>query len=219
MGRSAGQVPNPMQDDRTQLILASSSPRRLELLSQIQIVPEQIIPADIDETPKKNELPAKYAVRMAFEKVAYVSKEMGCGSSSAFVLAGDTVAAVGRRILPKAETDQQAWDCLAAISGRRHRVYGGIALQCPDGSVRTRVVQSYVCFRRLSKVDIDYYIGTKDWQGKAGGYAIQGIASRFIRAIGGSYSNIVGLSLYDVSVMLASAGFNLEIIQQSSDIV
>ena len=212
-------MPNPIQDDQTQLILASSSARRLDLLSQIQVVPEQIIPADIVETPKKNELPAKYALRMAVEKVAHVSKGMGCGSSSTFVLAGDTVAAVGRRILPKAETEQQAWDCLAAISGRRHRVYGGIALQCPDGSVRSRVVQSYVCFRRLSAADIDYYIGTKDWRGKAGGYAIQGPAARFIRAIGGSYSNIVGLSLYDVSVMLASAGFNLEIMQQSLDIV
>ena len=219
MGRSAGQLPNSIQNDQTQLILASASARRLDLLSQIQIEPGQIVPANIDETPKKNELPAKYALRMAFEKVAYVSEEMTCGSISTFVLAGDTVAAVGRRILPKAETEQQAWDCLAAISGRRHRVYGGIALRCPDGSVRSRVVQSYVCFRRLSAVDIDYYIGTRDWQGKAGGYAIQGPAARFIRAIGGSYSNIVGFSLYDVSVMLASAGFNLKIMQQSSDIV
>ena len=210
-------MPNPIQDDQTQLILASSSARRLHLLNQIHIVPEQIVPADIDEPPQQNELPAKYALRMAFEKMAHVSQKMGFGPSSTFVLAGDTVVAVGRRILPKAETEQQACDCLAAISGRRHRVYGGITLQCPDGSVRSRVVESYVCFRRLSAMDIDYYIGTRDWQGKAGGYAIQGPAARFIRAIGGSYSNIVGLSLYDVSVMLASAGLNLEIMQQSSD--
>ena len=210
-------MPNPIQDDQTQLILASSSKRRLDLLGQIHIVPEQIIPADIDETPKKNELPAKYALRMAVEKVAHVSKKLDCGSNVTFVLAGDTVVAVGRRILPKAETEQQARDCLAALSARRHRVFGGIALQCPDGSIRSRVVQSYVCFRRLSALDLDYYIGTRDWQGKAGGYAIQGSAARFIRAIGGSYSNIVGLSLYDVSAMLGSAGFNLKMQLQSSN--
>ncbi len=211
-------MPNPSQDDQTQLILASASERRLNLLDQINVVPEQIVPANIDETAKQNELPAKYALRMAFEKATHVSKKLGSGSNSTFVLAADTVAAVGRRILPKAETEQQARDCLAAFSGRRHRVFGGIALHCPDGSVRTRVVQSYVCFRRLSAGDIDYYISTRDWQGKAGGYAIQGPAACFIRAIGGSYSNIVGLSLYDVSVMFGSAGFNLQIRQKSLDI-
>ncbi len=196
---------------KKQLVLASASARRLDLLRQIHIMPDQIAPAEIDEAPEKNEHPSNYALRMACEKVAIVSEKLRDGSSSIFVLAGDTVAATGRRILPKAETEQQAHDCLAALSGRRHRVFGGIAVQSPDGRVYSRVVQSYACFRRLSALDIDYYIGTGDWRGKAGGYAIQGSAARFIRAIGGSYSNIVGLSLYDVSAMLDSAGFNLKI--------
>ncbi len=210
-------MPSPTEDHQTQLVLASASKRRCDLLGQIHIVPNHIIPAEIDETPKKNELPANYALRMAREKVALVSGKLDGKSNFTFVLAGDTVVAAGRRILPKAETEQQARVCLAALSGRRHRVFGGIALQCPDGIVRSRVVQSYVCFSRLSTLDIDYYIGTKDWQGKAGGYAIQGPAACFIRAIGGSYSNIVGLSLYDVSVMLGLAGFKLKTRQQSSD--
>ena len=208
---------SPPQNHQTQLILASASERRLNLLKQIDIVPDQIVPADIDETPKKNELPANYALRMACENAALVSGRIDGRLNSTFVLAGDPVVAAGRRILPKAETEQQARACLVALSGRRHRVFGGIALQCPDGSIRSRVVQSYVCFSRFSSVDIEYYIGARDWQGKAGGYAIQGVAARFIRAIGGSYSNIVGLSLYDVSVMLGSAGFNLKISQRSSD--
>lgn len=200
-------MPSPTHDYQTQLVLASTSERRLSLLKQICIVPDQIAPANIDETPKKNELPANYALRMACEKVALASGKLDSEPGSIFVLAGDTVVAVGRRILPKVETEKQARDCLAVLSGRRHRVFGGIALQSPDGSVRSRVVQSYVCIRQLSSMDIDYYIGSKDWQGKAGGYAIQGLAARFIRAIGGSYSNVVGFSLYDVAAMLDAAGY------------
>ena len=123
------------------------------------------------------------------------------------MLAGDTVVAAGRRILPKAETAQQARDCLAILSGRRHRVYGGVALHLLNGQLRYRLVQSYVRFRRLSTLDIDQYIDSGDWQGKAGGYAIQGMAARFIRDIGGSYSNIVGFSIYDIAAMLDAAGW------------
>ncbi len=210
---------NPGRYQQKRLILASESPRRVELLGQIQILPDQIIPADIDETPRRKELPADYALRMAVEKAGQIAKRLvdeyvnliehaGCTvPSRVFVLAGDTVVAAGRRILPKAETSQEARDCLAILSGRRHRVYGGIALHSLNGKSRHRLVQSHVRFRRLSALDIDQYIDSGDWQGKAGGYAIQGMAARFIRNIGGSYSNIVGFSIYDVAAMLDAAGW------------
>ena len=213
-------MPNPSQYQKNRLILASASPRRLELLGQVQILPDQIIPADIDETPYPNELPSDYALRMAVEKAQHIADRLvgGCtdpnghavsaGPSSVYVLAGDTVVAAGRRILPKAETEQQARDCLAILSGRRHRVYGGIALHIQNGQLRHRLVKSYVRFRRLSALDIDQYIDNGDWRGKAGGYAIQGMAARFIRAIGGSYTNIVGFSIYDVAAILNAAGWH-----------
>ena len=212
-------MPNPSQYQKNQLILASASPRRIDLLRQIQILPDQIIPADIDETPRRNELPADYALRMAIEKAGRIADRLmgenvdsvgytgSTGPSGVYVLAGDTVVAAGRRILPKVKTSQEARDCLAILSGRRHRVYGGIALHLLNGQLRHRVVQSHVRFRRLSALDIDHYIESGDWQGKAGGYAIQGIAARFIRDIAGSYSNIVGLSIYDVGTMLDAAGW------------
>ena len=219
MTRSAGQLPNSSQYQKSRLILASASSRRLELLAQVQILPDQIIPADIDETPYPNELPAGYALRMAVEKAGHIAEKlMGeyagpighAGSiepSGVYVLAGDTVVAAGRRILPKAETAQQARDCLAILSGRRHRVYGGVALHLLNGQLRYRLVKSYVRFRRLSTFDIDQYIESGDWRGKAGGYAIQGMAARFVSDIGGSYSNIVGFSIYDVAAMLDAEGW------------
>ena len=212
-------MPNRSQCQQNWLILASASPRRLELLGQVQILPDQIIPADIDETPYPNELPADYALRMAVEKAGRVVQRLmdeyagpighagSTGPPGVYVLAGDTVVAAGRRILPKAETAQQARDCLSILSGRRHRVYGGIALHLLNGKLRHRLVQSYVSFRRLSALDIDQYIDSGDWRGKAGGYAIQGMAARFIRYIGGSYSNIVGFSIYDIAAMLDAAGW------------
>lgn len=211
-------MPNPLQYQQKQLILASASPRRIDLLKQIQILPDRIIPADIDETPHRNELPADYALRMAVEKAEHIADRLLdghvdptghsgiAGPPSVYVLAGDTVVAAGRRILPKAETAQQARDCLAILSGRRHRVYGGIALHLGNGQLRHRLVQSYVRFRRLSALDIDQYIDNGDWRGKAGGYAIQGMAARFVRDIGGSFTNIVGLSVYDVAAILDAAG-------------
>ncbi|RZO29707.1 MAG: septum formation protein Maf [SAR116 cluster bacterium] len=186
------------------IILASASPRRRDLLCQIGIEPMAIIPTDINETPNQRELPPRYALRMADEKARAIVLPDGI-DDGAVVLAGDTVVAVGRRILPKAETEDQARSCLALLSGRRHRVYGGIALRLTDGTLRSRLVTSSVIFKRLHRDEIDAYIATGDWQGKAGGYAIQGPAAAHIRHIEGSYSNIVGFSLYDVSALLAAS--------------
>jgi septum formation protein len=170
-------------------------------LKQVGIVPDKIIPADIDETPLKGELPRDYALRMAIEKASAITEKDG------FILAADTVVACGRRILPKAETEQQARDCLALLSGRRHRVYNGIAVILPDGTLRSRVCDTVVQFRRLGAGDIDAYIASMEWQGKAGGYAIQGQAAGLVSFIGGSYSAVVGLSLYDTMQILKGAGF------------
>jgi septum formation protein len=187
------------------IVLASASPHRRDLLCQIGIEPAAIIPTDINETPHQRELPPRYALRMANEKARAVVLPDDI-KDSAVVLAGDTVVAVGRRILPKAETEDQARSCLALLSGRRHRVYGGIALRLTDGTLRSRLVTSSVIFKRLHRDEIDAYIAAGDWQGKAGGYAIQGPAAAYIRHIEGSYSNIVGFSLYDVSALLAASG-------------
>ena len=185
------------------IALASASLRRRDLLGQIGIEPVAIIPTNIDETPHRQELPTRYALRMAHEKALAAALPDNI-KHKAVVLAGDTVVAVGRRILPKAETEDQARACLTLLSGRRHRVHGGIALRLADGTLRSRLVTSSVIFKRLHRDEIDDYIGTGDWQGKAGGYAIQGSAAAYIRHIDGSYSNIVGFSLYDVSALLAT---------------
>jgi len=186
------------------LVLASASPRRRDLLAQIGIIPDLILSADIDETPHRAELPPAYARRMAAEKaVAAASHDI---PRHAAILAGDTVVARGRMILPKAEDEITARECLKLLSGRRHRVLGGIALRLPDGRMRSRLVTSTVTMKRLTSQEIDSYIATGDWRGKAGGYAIQGPAAALIRHIEGSYSNIVGFSLYDVAAMLAGNG-------------
>ena len=191
----------------SQLVLASASPRRRELLAQIGLSPT-IMVADIDETPQKREKPQPYALRMASEKVLKV-RDQNAETVNHFVLAGDTVVACGQRILPKTEDEASARACLALLSGRRHRVYGGIALISPNGNLRTRLVTSTVRFRLLGQNDIDSYIATGEWQGKAGGYAIQGIAALFVQQISGSYSNIVGFSLFDVAAMLGGQGFDV----------
>lgn len=193
-----------MTDRTYSLILASASPRRLALLDQIGITPDQVLATDIDETPRRGELPADYARRMALEKAAAATTH-GLADGVA-ILAGDTVVARGRTILPKTESEAEARHCLSLLSGRRHRVLGGIALCCPDGRVVSRFVTSRVTMKRLSQAEIDSYIATGDWQGKAGGYAIQGPAAALIRHIEGSYSNIVGFSLYDVAAMLRGNG-------------
>ncbi len=164
------------------LILASASPRRLDLLRQIGIEPDLVDPAEIDETPTKAERPGKHALRLAMEKARVVAGR----HPGAFVLAADTVVACGTRILPKAEDEATARRCLDLISGRRHRVFGGIALTAPDGRAVSRLAESAVIFKRLSKVEIENYLASGEWHGKAGGYAIQGRAAAYIRFISGS---------------------------------
>ncbi|MAW90850.1 MAG: septum formation protein Maf [Altererythrobacter sp.] len=183
------------------LILASASPRRRELIARLGVVPGAINPADIDETPAKGELPRAYARRMAREKAE------AAASSDGFVLAGDTVVSVGRRILPKAEDEATARECLALLSGRRHRVLSAIALRAPDGTLRERLSETIVTFKRLSPEEIDAYIANGEWDGKAGGYAIQGIAEGLISRIQGSHSGVVGLPLYETRTLLKAAGF------------
>ncbi|MEI8396123.1 MAG: Maf family nucleotide pyrophosphatase [Rhodospirillaceae bacterium] len=187
------------------LVLASASPRRVELLRQIGITPAVIDPAELDERPLKRELPAQHAARLAAAKAAAVALR----HPGALVLGADTVVACGRRILPKAETEAEARDCLALLSGRRHRVYGGVALLGPDGRQLTRLVQSDVTFKVLSASELHSYLDSGEWHGKAGGYAIQGRAAAYIRRIGGSYSNIVGLPLFEVAGLLG--GFGLRV--------
>ena len=184
-------------------ILASSSPRRVALLRDIGIVPDKIIPAALDETPKPQELPRALAARLAREKLlAVVAHE-----PDAYVLAADTVVACGRRILPKAETAEEVRSCLTLLSGRRHRVMTGVAVRTPDGRIIERMSESCVTFHRLSPQDIEAYVTNGEGLGKAGGYAIQGRAAAHIRFISGSYSGIVGLPLCEVSHMLRGVGF------------
>jgi len=186
------------------LILASSSPRRLELLAQIGLVPDDVQPADVDETPDARELPRQLAARLANLKAAAVANRF----PEHFVLGADTVVACGRRILPKAETEQEARDCLDLLSGKKHRVYGGICLFSPGRKVVSRVVTTVVQFKRLSNGEVTGYIGSGEWNGKAGAYAIQGRAAAFIQRINGSYSNVVGLSLFETTALLNGAGYS-----------
>ena len=185
------------------LILASASPRRRELIARLGVDPHAINPANIDETPAKGELPREYAKRMAREKAEAAASDEG------FVLAGDTVVAAGRRILPKAEDEATARRCLELLSGRRHRVLSAIALRAPDGSIRERLSETVVLFKRLSAEEIDAYIASGEWDGKAGGYAIQGIAEGLITRIQGSHSGVVGLPLYETRTLLKAAGFQI----------
>ncbi|WP_425064402.1 Maf family protein [Reyranella sp.] len=184
------------------LVLASASPRRLDLLRQVGLEPAAIDPADIDETPLTGELPRAYALRMARAKLAVVKAR----HAGALVLAADSVVVCGRRILPKAESEAEARLCLSKMSGRRHRVLGGVAVAGADGKVRTRLVETIVRFKRLEPGEIADYLASGEWQGKAGGYAIQGRAAAFVAFLSGSYSNVVGLPLFEtVSLLNASA--------------
>ncbi len=194
--------PVPMHQ-RAPLILASASPRRLALLRQIGIEPQAVSPPHIDETPRRRELPVPYARRMAARKATAVAP----AHPGAFILAADTVVAVGRRLLPKAEDAATARRCLELLSGRRHRVYGGLAVIAPDGRQVERLVTTIVWVKRLQTSEIDAYIEAGEWQGKAGGYAIQGRAAAFIPRINGSYSNVVGLPLTETVVVLAGLGY------------
>jgi septum formation protein len=186
-------------------ILASSSPRRLDLLKDIGITPDKIIAADIDETPLPRELPRKLAQRLAREKLDAVAAR----EPKAIILTADTVVGVGRRILPKAETADDVRECLKLMSGRRHHVYTGVALRTSQGKILERIADSTVIFHHLSSADIEAYVKCGEGIGKAGGYAIQGRAGALIRFISGSYSNIVGLPLFEVAQMLRGSGFSI----------
>lgn len=185
------------------LVLASASPRRRELLARLGIAPDTIAPADIDETPLKGELPRHYAARMGREKA------LAAKADGAFVLAGDTVVAAGRRILPKAEDRATAQQCLELLSGRRHRVLSSVALLYPDGALREKLNETIVRFKRLSAQEICAYLDSGEWDGKAGGYAIQGSAEGLIAWIEGSHSGVMGLPLFETRALLKSAGFPL----------
>jgi septum formation protein len=185
------------------LILASASPRRLELLRQIGITPDAVDPAEIDEMPLKSELPPAHVLRLARAKAEAVRPR----HPDAFVLAADTVVACGRRILGKPEDEAAARRFLQLLSGRRHRVYGGVAIATPDGRIATRRVASQVAFKRLGDKELAAYLATGEWRGKAGGYAIQGRGATLVSWMQGSYSNVVGLPLYETAQLLAGLGY------------
>jgi len=194
---------------RPELILASASPRRLALLNQIGIEPEHLIPAHIDETPEKGELPRQLAARLADLKAEATRDKaaLAGATENCLILAADTVVAVGRRILPKAETLEEASQCLKLLSGRNHRVFTGLCLLSPKGQARRRLVETRVRFKRLSPKEIESYLASAEWRDKAGGYAIQGIAGSFVVKLVGSYSAVVGLPLNETVDLLAGEGY------------
>ena len=185
------------------LILASASPRRLDLLARLGIVPDRVIASDIDESPLPGELPRLYVQRMAREKAVAAAEK----ADGAHVLAGDTVVAAGRRILPKTEDEATARRCLELLSGRRHRVYSAVALLAPDGTMREKLSESAVRFKRFSEEELAAYLAGGEWRGKAGGYAIQGRAEGLVAWLQGSHSGVVGLPLYETRALLKAAGF------------
>lgn len=184
-------------------MLASASPRRLDLLRQIGLEPSAVDSADVDENPQPKETPRRLAVRLALAKAAAVASR----HPGAFVLAADTVVAVGRRVLPKVETPQEGRDCLELLSGRNHRVLTAVAVTGPAGRATSRLVETRVQFKRLSPGEIDAYLGGGEGVGKAGGYAVQGLAGAFVIEMHGSYSAVVGLPLYETSCLLGGAGW------------
>ncbi len=198
-----------MVDSKARLVLASASPRRLALLDRIGLAPDLLNPADIDETPLRRETPRRLAIRLAEGKAEKAKdapqvKNMGSG---VYILGADTVVGLGRRILPKAETYQEASDCLALLSGRSHWVYSAVCLLSPDGKKTTRCSETKVRFKRFSREDTESYLKSEEWRGKAGGYAIQGRAEAFVRYLAGSHSGVIGLPLYETVLLLQGAGF------------
>lgn len=187
------------------MILASASPRRLDLLARIGVTPDAVIAPEIDESVPKGELPREHALRLAREKAEAVAAK----ETAALVLAADTVVAVGRRILPKVEDEATLRGCMRLLSGRRHRVLTGVALAIPGHGIRERLVETMIAMKRLSDDDIDYYASHGEWRGKAGGYALQGYGEVYVRYIAGSYSNVVGLPLAETRMLLKAAGYDL----------
>ncbi len=196
-------------NDQVKLVLASGSPRRLALLNQAGIEPDLLMPADLDETPERGELPRRLAQRLAAGKGALVAQRARDAGMAALVLAADTVVAVGRRILPKPEIQEEAEACLRLLSGRTHRVYTGICLVDARGHSHTRLVETRVRFKRLSGGELHDYLACGEWRGKAGGYAIQGIAGSFVVKLVGSYSNVVGLPLSETIALLSGEGYDV----------
>lgn len=194
---------------RPKLVLASGSPRRLALLNQAGVEPDALLPADVDETPTRGELPRACANRLARAKAdaALKSVKLDDNLRGAFILAADTVVAVGRRILPKAELVDEAAQCLRLLSGRNHRVYTAVCLVTPNEAFRQRLIETRVRFKRLTEEDIKAYLDADEWRGKAGGYAVQGIAGSFVVKMVGSYSNVVGLPLYESIALLGGEKF------------
>jgi septum formation protein len=193
----------PAAAPRPPLVLASASPRRLELLARIGVVPDRVLPTETDETPRRAEQPRRLAARLAEAKADAAAAE----APGALVLAADTVVGVGRRILPKAETEAEARRCLELLSGRRHRVFTAVVLAQPGGRRSRRLVESLVAFQRLTGAQIEDYVASGEWRGKAGGYAIQGRAEAFVRFLGGSHSNVVGLPLFETAQLLRGVGW------------
>lgn len=193
------------------LVLASGSPRRIELLQQAGVEPTRIYPADLDETPQRAEHPRSLAKRLSRSKAekALEGLKRDDEADDCFVLAADTVVAVGRRILPKAELAEEASNCLRLLSGRSHRVYTGVCLITPAGKVRQRLVETRVRFKRLSREELESYLASGEWRGKAGGYAVQGLAGTFVVKLVGSYTNVVGLPLYETVNLLTADGFKV----------
>jgi len=194
------------------LILASGSPRRLDLLMQVGIEPARLMPMDLDETPGKTEHPRSLARRLSADKAkaAFAALNGDLTWQSSFVLGADTVVAVGRRILPKAEYVDEASSALNLLSGRGHWVYTGVCLITPDGRVRQKIVETKVRFKRLSGLEIENYLASGQWRGKAGAYAIQGIAGSFVQKLSGSYTNVVGLPLTETMALLDGEGFDTQ---------
>jgi septum formation protein len=197
---------------RPKLVLASGSPRRLALMAQIGLEPDVLMPAEVDETPDRGELPRTLAVRLAREKAEKVIERVRDNHDlrEAFIVGADTVVAVGRRILPKPDLLEEAAACLRLLSGRTHRVYSGVCLVTPKNAIKTRLVESRVRFKRLSSSDLESYLASGEWRGKAGGYAIQGLAGSFVVKLVGSYPNVVGMPLFETATMLAGEGFPIQ---------
>jgi septum formation protein len=199
-------------DSQAKLVLASASPRRLSLLDRIGLAPDLLNPSDVVETPLKRETPRRLALRLADAK-ADKAKDMpqvkGLGENT-YILAADTVVGLGRRILPKAETYQQAKDCLTLLSGRSHWVYSAVTVIAPGGKKTSRCVETKIRFKRFSRDDIESYLKSEEWRGKAGGYAIQGRAEAFVRYLAGSHSAVIGLPLYETVLLLQGAGFPVQ---------
>lgn len=187
--------------DRERLVLASASPRRKELLTQIGFAPDAVIPTDIDESEIPGETPRELAERLTLSKLE------SAHHPGAYVVASDTVVGVGRRILPKTETETEARRCLELMSGRNHRVFTGVAVRAPDGREAHRIAETRIAFKRLHPGEIDEYIASGEWKGKAGGYAIQGRAGAFVENLIGSYTGVVGLPVYETRLLLVGLGY------------